>query len=434
MRSFRVRLFLLALLFLGITIALAIVFANPNYLFTQLVLALLWVFSILGLIKLVDSTNKQVARFIEAVQFGDFQISFSNKGSKTEEELSNQFNNALIQLKDRIGKNNEELEFANQVLSLISISIWVSDNQGNILWKNPSFSNHFSGKAITNDADFESINGSLFELIQKKSAIEEQKIEEGFEGLYSKFLFKNEGGEYSVHLVQSFSAATGEIESQAWRKLLQVLTHELMNSVTSIASLSESLHSDLKLNNANNEWQLIADRIAQRSLGLMGFVENYKSVSEVNASNKEWVKLNLLLTPIINSMRLNYTNIDLQNGVEDKLMVYADTNQFGQVLHNLLLNAVYAVQDVENAKIQLIAKQENQIINLDIIDNGVGVKPEFQSKIFIPFFTTREAGKGIGLSLSRQLMLANGGGLSLKTSTTGNTVFRIRILGGEEPK
>ena len=234
---------------------------------------------------------------------------------------------------------------------------------------------------------------------------------------------------------QNVDEALDETESKAWQKLLNVMTHEIMNSVAPIASLADTLTHRLledqitKNININlfEDLELGIETIKRRSEGLLKFTENYRNLNKITKLNIEKIMVRNLFENLYNLMRpsLEKKNIELEIILRDpKLSIEADLHLVEQVLINLLVNAIEAVKESSNPRIVLSSEMlANQKIAVKVADNGTGMPTELIEKIFIPFFSTRKNGSGIGLSLCKQIMLLHQGNIQVQSSLGIGSAF-----------
>ena len=250
--------------------------------------------------------------------------------------------------------------------------------------------------------------------------------------------FYNESGKITISLTASrarigknevkviaFNDISGEIaenEQQSWSKLIRVLTHEIMNTVTPIASLSETL---LKFDNVDDEVRSGLDTISQSSRSLIRFVDSYRNLTRVAPPVKKAFYVRELAERVINLTReqsvISGAVCTYVEKSED-ILIYADEGQLTQILINLVKNAIQA--DARNITITAEINLSEQII-IHVINDGRPISKESQEEIFVPFFTTKQEGTGIGLSLSRQIMRLHNGSLNLTRSDEKGTVFTL---------
>jgi two-component system, NtrC family, nitrogen regulation sensor histidine kinase NtrY len=238
-----------------------------------------------------------------------------------------------------------------------------------------------------------------------------------------------------------------ETESQAWRKLLSVMTHEIMNSIAPISSLADTLSRQLSAMShepttsnsmliADSSWlktdlQVGIETIQKRSEGLLKFAETYRNLNKITTLNLKKVYARDLFENLYQLMHptLEAKNIELEIILKNPdLQLDVDTNLIEQALINLLVNAIEAVKEVEHAKIQLSAyiSPNNKTI-LKVADNGSGMSEEVLDKIFIPFFSTRKSGSGIGLSLCKQIMMLHKGHIQVQSVEGEGTAFSLQF-------
>jgi signal transduction histidine kinase len=207
-----------------------------------------------------------------------------------------------------------------------------------------------------------------------------------------------------------------ETENNAWQKLVQVMTHEIMNSVAPIISLSETIterNIQEEMNEKNYQIMLKSiQSIHRRSKGLVDFVENYRKLTKIPAPVIQPVSVSELFNSIEHlfpskKVAIHFSVIPLD------LIIYADKSLIEQVLINLLKNAVEACEDLSDKEVLINAFRKNGASVITVSDNGKGILPETLDKIFIPFYTTKPKGSGIGLSFCRQVINRHGGNISV---------------------
>lgn len=219
-----------------------------------------------------------------------------------------------------------------------------------------------------------------------------------------------------------------ENELRSWQDLISVLTHEIMNSITPIHSLNGSMVKYLDRIEGNTEVVSKAksslEVINRRSQALMTFVDRYRKISTVPLPRKERVDMLKLVQRVMTLLQNDLEGARVINKVES-LIVLADTDQIEQVLINLIKNSLSALRESLRKEIEIKSETNDQRIILSVVDSGKGIPADVIDKIFVPFFTTREGGSGIGLTVSRQIMQRHGGSMEVKSDATGTT---IRLL------
>jgi signal transduction histidine kinase len=260
-----------------------------------------------------------------------------------------------------------------------------------------------------------------------------------FKILLSATAFQTEGKKYKLIAFQNVNEALDETESKAWQKLLSVMTHEIMNSVAPISSLADTLKNRLQqsVNHLNNDTGSVDDlelgieTIKRRSEGLLKFAETYRNLNKITTLNLKKVYIRDLFENLHHLMQptLALKNIDIEIILKDpELLLEADTNLVEQILINLVVNAIEAVKEKNDPRIILsayIANNKKTIIK--VADNGTGMTEEVLDKIFIPFFSTKKHGSGIGLSLCKQIMMLHRGTIQVQSTEGEGTAFLLQF-------
>ena len=232
------------------------------------------------------------------------------------------------------------------------------------------------------------------------------------------------GTELRLVNLKNIHAVLEENEMEAWQKLIRVLTHEIMNTIAPIISLSQTLSTYPDI----NEKAVRGLRIIQaQSERLLQFTESFRHLSYLPKPEKKLFSLTATLQNLRELLSGDFkeSNIIFTLTCEPKtLYMKGDENQLSQVLLNLLKNSMQALEGKEKGRISIHAQQDEHI-SIDIADNGPGIPPELQEKIFIPFFTTKSEGSGIGLSLCKQIIRLHDGHLTIQESNPGKTIFHI---------
>ena len=267
-------------------------------------------------------------------------------------------------------------------------------------------------------------------------------LEKGsFKVLLSATAFQTEGKRFKLIAFQNVSEGLDETESKAWQKLLSVMTHEIMNSIAPISSLAETMKSRLQAtnrleltqgdNNSFEDLEIGIETIKRRSEGLLKFAETYRNLNKITTLNLQKVFISELFANIHQLMQPTFEQkgIELEIILRDpELYLSADINLLEQVLINLVVNAIEAVKDKTSPRIVLSAEQTlNKKTIIKVADNGHGMPEELMDKIFIPFFSTKKHGSGIGLSLCKQIVMLHKGNLQVQSAEGKGTVFMMQF-------
>lgn len=227
-----------------------------------------------------------------------------------------------------------------------------------------------------------------------------------------------------------YNSVVAEAETDAWQKLIRVLTHEIMNSIAPIISLSETVTERAESNGMNErDYAIMLQAIRtihRRSKGLLDFVENYRKLTRIPAPTMQSFPVSALFDDMHKLVPAG--NINFVYSIKpDGLKLYADRGMIEQVLINLLKNAVEACSDSFSPEVRVEAFRREGMIVITITDNGSGIVPEALDKVFVPFFTTKPGGSGIGLSVCRQIMNRHGGNITVASEVEKGTVFTIQF-------
>lgn len=260
-----------------------------------------------------------------------------------------------------------------------------------------------------------------------------------FKVLLSATAFQTEGKLYKLVAFQNVNEALDETESKAWQKLLSVLTHEIMNSVAPISSLAETLknrlqHSAALVSNdpgSMDDLEIGIETIKRRSEGLLKFAETYRNLNRITTPNLRKIYVRDIFENLLQLMQptIEQKNIELETILKDTdLTVEADINLLEQVMINLVVNAIEAVKERESPRIVLTAYvANNRRTVIKVADNGAGMPAELLDKIFIPFFSTRKNGSGIGLSLCKQIMMLHKGNIQVQSIEGEGSAFLLQF-------
>lgn len=397
------------------------------------ILILLWVI-LFYILKKIDKRNAQKISFLfDAIDNGDQAFSFAEKGSNSSDELVNKslnrINKILFQTKAEIVQKEKYYEL---IINFVSTGIIVIDEAGYVFQTNKAALRLLGMSVFTHVKQLAGIDGALEETISKiRPGAKEQLSFHNERGLIHLLIqvsgMQLQSKNVRIIALNDINKELDEKEIDSWIRLTRVLTHEIMNSITPITSLSEKL---LATHGAiNKEINDGLQVINSTGKGLMSFVESYRKFTHLPTPSPTL----FYVGPFAKRMRQltlhqqNYPNIQIELDIQqDDLIVYADENLISQVVLNLLKNALEAIGNEQtNGLIRFKAYANNEeAVIMDISNNGPGIPPELMEHIFVPFFTTKEKGNGIGLSVSRQIMRLSGGSLTVKTNA-GQTCFTL---------
>ena len=404
------------------------------------------IYQIVEFYKFHKKAYEELNQFVESVHYRDFSRNFDVKHAPVDlQPLRKGFNEINSTFKIISKEKETQYQYLQKILELVDTGILsYKITTGEVVWMNESLKKMMQLpylKTISSLAKRdEELYKNIIDLNPGKTKIATAHLERSsFKLLLSATAFQTDGEKYKLIAFQNVDEALDETESKAWQKLLSVMTHEIMNSIAPISSLADTLKSRLMqsmpaLNNESgsvDDLELGIDTIKRRSEGLLKFAETYRNLNKINKPNLKKIyardlfeSLNQLMQPT-----LDQKNIDLQIVLKDTgIMLEADTNLIEQVLINLVVNSIEAVKDKQNAKIILSAyKDANNKTIINVADNGTGMSTEMLDKIFIPFFSTKKNGSGIGLSLSKQIMMLHKGNIQIHSIEGTGTSFLLHF-------
>lgn len=414
----------------------------PGLFHVKFALVVLLIVQVILLIWFLNRINRKLSSFFDSIRSDDYSMGFTNPNKRGEytglnlqlDKLSKYF------LKLKVDNEQKNLYF-KAVIDHVATGILSFDQLGKINFINRAALRMVGLEHLKNIASLDNHQAGLSDLFIKmqpgtQHLIEIQLEKEDLQLSARSVVYK--AGEEVLTLIslQNIRPELEHRETQTWQKLIRILTHEIMNSISPITSLAASLSrlvnkSDIEVPNDKTMAKLNKglSTIKNRGDGLVEFVTKYRELTILPQPQIEEIIISELLEGIrmLIGNEFAHQNIEISIGCKpENLTLNGDRKMIDQVLLNLAHNACWAVGDVENRRIRLDASlEQNGIKTIRVIDNGKGISKENLDKIFIPFFTTREEGSGIGLSLSRQIMMMHMGSISARSIPGKETVFEL---------
>lgn len=364
---------------------------------------------------------------IQAILQNDFSADFSkHKSFKNYTSLFKLYEKLKTKENDQFSKDIIYRSILNNIETGILI-LQKEENDWNIFLMNDYFSKHF---AVPKVSKWSYLRNHLSSLC---TIIEEQNFDEIKTSLQIRvnnqdtqtFVLQSSRSktfnqDYYIILLDSIQKVIEKKEKEAWINLMKVISHELLNSLTPIRSLSQNLHELVQQETLSKEdledMKSSVATMLNRSDHLQQFVESYRKLAMLPSPKNEKVQLSQLIASSLQIMAPLFKNgkIVISNTISFDRWLEVDKNQMEQVLINLLTNSIYALSDKKEKQITISAEVKEKRVFITITDSGNGIEPEIQDKIFLPFFTTRKEGAGIGLTLSKSIVEAHGGYLVFK--------------------
>jgi len=436
------------ILLLAATIFLFFFSLTTRYHITSVIVGAIIVYEVYSLIRFVDKTNRDLASFLESIRFSEFTRSFQVEGMGSSfDELNKAFNAVIKDFQTVRSEKEEHYHYLQSIVQNIDVSIIAFQKNGNVEMINKAAKRLFQINNLKNITALEPLSTELVNTLLNIKPGENPLVKVQDEDDILQLAINS--SEFKIHdkliilaTIKNIQSVLEEQETEAWQKLIRVLTHEIMNSITPIASLSSTLDIMLKGISSENqnssikmdlttvdEIQQALQTINKRSTGLLHFVNTYRNLTRIPKPNFKITKVKDLFKNILLLMdeEIKRTEIAFNVSIEpEDLEVSADEELIEQVLINLIKNSIYALEGRKEGKIILkaILNKRGRVI-MQVIDNGQGIIKEVLDKIFIPFFTTKQRGSGIGLSLSRQILRLHGGTISAYSEPEKETVFTL---------
>ncbi len=413
------------------------------------IVGVLVIYQIYALVHYVEKTNRDLTRFFDSIRYSDFSQTFKDDGlGSSFDGLRKAFTEVMNVFRKTRTEKEEHYRYLQTVVQHIGIGLIAYQPNGDVELINTAAKRLLGIAALNNIQSLESFSKPLVETLLNIKPKERAliKVEDQNELLHLALYateFKMRGQNFSLVSIQNIHSELEEREIEAWQKIIRVLTHEIMNSITPISSLASTINEMIKEScqiRTDNE-QINAESltdiheaaqiIQKRSQGLLHFVDAYRNLTLIQKPNFQLFLVKELFSRVEKLMQANIKEkgIRLKVNVDPQtLELTADPELIEQVLINLLLNALHSVGGQKKAKIDLISHLDGRgRIIIQVKDNGPGIAAENLEKVFIPFFSTKDGGSGIGLSLSRQIMRLHRGSIAVHSEPQKETIFTLRF-------
>jgi two-component system, NtrC family, nitrogen regulation sensor histidine kinase NtrY len=433
MRSFSIGIIIRILLIISWANIGAWAYQNNNSGLIILMMGML-LFSALNLYRFTTTLNKKLSRIFDSIQYEDFAITFradNNRGDSFE-ELNTSLNAVIKSFNQVRAEREATLHFIQAIIQQINVGILSYNTDGKIELINQAANKIMGIYKLSHISAIKEQQPEIFLLLttllsgeSKLLKVSNQEISISVKEI---ILRDRKIRLIALHNIRS-ELQTRELE--AWQNLTKVLRHEIMNTVTPIVSLSETMRdiidTDLKEVSGHQQEEGVKDlknaitTVINRSKGIMNFVNAYREFTNIPLPNVS----ELQVSQVFEELDSLYEYDIIEFKIEQNFKLLADSDQIGQVLINLIKNAVEATQNIQNPKITIKAYTTHQNRIIEVTDNGIGIDNDTIDKIFVPFFTTKPTGTGIGLSLSRQIIQMHGGRLEYEAIKPQGSKFYI---------
>ncbi|MFC1573984.1 PAS domain-containing sensor histidine kinase [Candidatus Latescibacterota bacterium] len=447
---FRIQLISRVVLFGAALFIFMYLLVQTSLVMTTIMAGLIAVLVLVSIVRTVEKTNRSLTGFFQSIRHSDFTQTYKKTGiGSSFDELHAEFNSIMAEFHSEREKREVSRRYLESVVQHVGIGLISFHSDGTVEFINTSAKKLLGVPFLNTIQSLSSFSPELVETLlnlrsgQRKLVKVADREEILHLAVYATefVVVKKQSKLVSIHNIQD---ELEEQEMRAWQNLIRVLTHEIMNSITPIASLASTVDGLLQENinheksvdihiqsESANDIRCAVETIRKRSEGLIHFVDNYRNLTRVPTPKFIVFPVYVLFERVQTLLQARFADsiIEFSTAVDpENLELTADLELIEQVLINLLLNAIEATGSRPGARFALKGEiNDMDRVIIKVIDNGPGIVDDVVEKIFIPFFTTKPKGSGIGLSLSRQIMRVHGGSLTVRSKPNVETVFTLRF-------
>ena len=415
-------------------------------LFAAILTFIIIISQLADIFRFVSQTNRKLTRFLESVKYSDFISGFTsdNKLGRSFKDLNIAFNEVLEAFRKARSEKEEHWQYLNSVVQQVRTGILSFDAEGNIQLINTNAKKFIGINTIHNIRELIQFNPRLYHALNSVDT-GKSELYEGSNELYLTIQsteLRIRGADVKLVTLQNIQPELQKQELEAWQNLTRVLRHEIMNSITPISSLTSTLREilDHDMERKNSHYELKEEgaddlreglsTIENRSKGLIKFIDAYREYTSLPKPKMSLVRLKDVIDKVAQLMKpeLRKTKIVFTcECTSEYLTIQADVEMIEQVLINLMKNAIEALAETAEPRLDLVGRYDENSVKIEVIDNGPGIIKEALEHIFVPFYTTKRTGSGIGLSLSRQIMQMHKGSITAESEPDVRTVFTLRF-------
>ena len=449
-KSFRFQLIgRLSLLVLTIFLFTSLYYSE-SYFFTKFLVFLLVLFQAYYLYAFLEKSNREIIHFLESIHYDDFTNTYPEKKSKSSRDLLyHEFNEILKKFREIRADNEAQHQYLKTIVQHIGIGIITFDDDGEVQIMNNAAKKLLDMKMIKNIRQISRQHTNLTESFLElktggRDLVKITKNDDEVQLAVYAIELSLRGKQFKLISLQNIQSELEEKEMEAWQNLIRVLTHEIMNSVTPISSLAAMMESDLNefiqkdmdikeiKEDTMEDFYLSVKTIHNRSESLIKFVSDFRNMTRIKLPNLECYQVEEIISHVLLLLKpdVEADNISVNVSIKPDLTINIDKEQIEQVIINVVKNAIQALASGEKEHKSLTITAMPYPTGgafINIADNGTGIEEEALKKIFIPFFTTKKNGSGIGLSLSKQIMRNHGGNISAKSQIGEGTEFLLKF-------
>ena len=417
-------------------------------LFTVIFLIIILLSQIWQIYRYVSKTNRDLAKFLFYLKYGDTSLHFStNQIEKIFKGLSKNFNQIITDIHQIKSEKEERERFLQTVIEHIGVGIISFDKNDKVYLFNQAAAKFLGINSLINIRDLNKIQDGLYQKVKGikvgiPTVLKINLKRKLYPYSFNSIIIKTYNQEITLLSIQDIKAELEENELQSYQKLIRVMTHEIMNSLTPITTLTTSIRRNFSDNKVvksikNIDQESVEDAltsselIEDRSKGLIEFIQKFKALTKLTVPKFESQKVYYLFEKTIHLLADEISRLKIQVALISNPPAHEivmDENLINQVLINLLKNAIDAVEKNEVKKITLKSFINHQGKNIiEVTDNGIGVEELILDDIFVPLFTTKKHGSGIGLSFCRQVMQLHNASISVKSKKGEGSTFTLEF-------
>jgi two-component system, NtrC family, nitrogen regulation sensor histidine kinase NtrY len=432
----------------GVVFGIVLQHLEQGYYYTLAGMISLILFQTYGLLNKVNKTNTDLEKFFSSVQDQDSSVRFAEDSKHHSfRKLHDKMNTLNTTLHNTKIQNERTSHFLQSIVDHVEIGLVAFDTNGNIKIYNRAAKRYLNIQLYRQLSTLQIKNHGIYRIIDTIKSGQEILHKTKIDSFLQSILVKATELKFENNIIKlvSFQDITNELdrkELDTWQRLIRVLTHEIMNSISPITSLSSVISGYFK--NKDDESPVLPEKVNRQTIsktisglntieetgkGLLDFVDKYRSLTTLPKPNLCRFPIENLFSRCKLLMESNIPdNIKIITRVQPKeLAIEADFAQVEQMLINLIKNAAEALCDRKNGTIQLKASMDDASIYIQVEDNGMGINNDFIEDIFMPFYTTKENGSGIGLSLSKQIMQNHNGTISVNSAPGKGSTFTLKF-------
>ncbi len=436
------RVFLLVIVLCGVVYLVV----EPGYPVLRLILAAVAILQLVEIVRFIRRTNRELSRFLDTIRYADFGQRFQmQEVGAGFEELGDVFTGIIERFQGLRNQQEETLRHLKALMEHVPVPLLSLHHDDKLQLHNNAARRLFGSARVERLDDLRAFGEDFHRHMQAVAPGDRRLAVFQFEGVEQRFTISATeiaiAGEVErLVSLQNIQNELDGVQLQAWQDLVRVLTHEIMNSITPVASLAKTA-TDLVEDAAGKvaaypdvieeleDVKSAVETVARRSDGLMHFVQSYRQLTRLPPPNRKMLPVADLLDGAAQLVAAPWQEKAIALEVDvtpETLSLEADAEMLEQVLLNLLKNAEQALDGAESPRVSMKGYlNRNGHVSLEVADNGPGIDPDVAAKIFVPFFTTKREGSGVGLALTRQIMLAHGGTAVLGSSDTGGAKFTL---------